>query len=93
MKRRKLFSVMKMGIEIKKIKIAESIRSIRRAQGFQSAWALSVALSQAGYYCSASIVKSWETGYRRPTLDAVAALCAVLGVTADALIFGVESKV
>ena len=34
-----------------------------------------------------SIVKSWETGYRCPTLDAVAALCAVLGVTADELIF------
>ena len=81
---------MKMEVEIKEIKIAENIRRIRRTRGFQSAWALSVALAQVGYYCSVSIVKSWETGYRRPTLDAVAALCAVLDVTADALIFGEE---
>ena len=81
---------MAMSAKIRKINISENIRRLRRANGFRSARALAAALGQAGYYCSTSIVKSWETDYRRPTLDAIAALCAVLDVTADALIFGEE---
>lgn len=74
-------------MEIKEIRIAENIKRIRKERGLSSAKSLCAALCEAGYYCSWSSVKSWESGHRNPTIDAVAALCAVLNVTADELIF------
>lgn len=70
------------------IKIAEQIRALRKRSGYRSAAALAAALCLSGYDCSASLVKSWEAGVRYPTLPAVRALCELLEVSADALIFG-----
>lgn len=71
-----------------KIKIAKNIRVLRKQQGYKSARALKEALAAQGYYCSVSLVKNWESGYRQPTLEGVAALCATLNVSAHDLIFG-----
>ena len=72
------------------IKIAEQIRALRKRSGYRSAAALAAALCLSGYDCSASLVKSWEAGVRYPTLPAVRALCDLLTVSADELIFGTE---
>lgn len=71
------------------IKIAEQIRALRKRRGYRSAAALAAALCLSGYDCSASLVKSWEAGVRYPTLPAIRALCDLLEVSADELIFGV----
>lgn len=69
------------------IDIANNIRRIRRSRGYRSASDLAIALCVSGYDCSVSTVKAWESGTRAPTLPAVAALCQLLDVTADELIF------
>lgn len=77
----------------REIKIAENIRVLRRQRGYRSARALTEALAEQGYYCSLSLVKNWESGYRQPTLEGLAALCDALEVSADDLIFGdLEAK-
>ena len=76
----------------REIKIAENIRNLRKAQGYRSARALAEALAVRGYYYSVSLVKNWEAGYRQPTIEGIAALCDVLGVPADALLFGDVDK-
>ena len=68
--------------------IAKNIRTIRRERGYRSAAALCAALCIAGYECSVSLVKSWEAGISAPSLTAISALCDVLDVSADALLFG-----
>lgn len=70
------------------IDIGTNIRRLRKERGYQSATELGGALTAWGYSCSPSTVKSWENGHRTPTLNAVVALCMVLDVTADTLIFG-----
>ena len=77
---------------VQEIKITENIRVLRRRQGYKSARALAEALAEQGYYCSVSLVKNWESGYRQPTIEGVAALCDVFGVTADDLLFGDASE-
>ena len=72
----------------REIKIAENIRILRRQRGYRSARALTEALAAQGYYCSVSLVKNWEAGYRQPTLEGLAALCDTLNVPADDLLFG-----
>ena len=73
---------------MREIRIAKNIQQLRRQRGYASANELTSALCQIGYFCSLSTVKSWEADRRRPPLDAISALCALLGVTADDLIFG-----
>ena len=74
------------------INIGTHIRALRRARGYRSAAALAAALCLSGYSCSASAVKSWEAGRRLPTLPAIMALCKLLDVSADRLIFGPTEK-
>ena len=70
----------------RKIRIADNIRVLRRQRGY-TARELTKALAEQGYYCSLSLVKNWESGYRQPTLEGLAALCDTLNVSADDLIF------
>ena len=73
---------------MREVKIAENVRQIRKQKGYRSAAELCVGLELAGYDCSASLVKGWEAGVSAPSLLAISALCEVLDVTADQLIFG-----
>lgn len=70
--------------------MGSNIREIRRQRGYRSAAALSAALCLSGYDCSPSLVKRWEAGRGYPTVPAIVALCRLLDVTADHLIFGPE---
>jgi transcriptional regulator with XRE-family HTH domain len=72
---------------MQQIAIAENIKKLRKSTGYHSSRALNLALHDVGYFCSDSLIGHWECGDRLPTLDAVAALCEVLNVTADELIF------
>lgn len=70
------------------VNIGANIRRIRRERGYRSATELGGALTAWGYTCAPSTVKAWEQGRRTPTLNAIVALCMVLEVSADTLIFG-----
>lgn len=73
---------------MREVMIAKNIKTIRRERGYRSAAALCAALCIDGYECSASLVKSWEAGINAPSLIAISALCDVLNVSADSLLFG-----
>lgn len=75
------------------VNIGANIRRIRKERGYRSAAELGGALTAWGYTCAPSTVKSWEQGRRAPTLNAIVALCIVLEVSADALIFGAERDI
>lgn len=72
--------------------IGRNIRKLRIERGYRSAAELGGAITAWGYSCATSTVKSWEQGYRYPSLCAIIALCMVLEVSADELIFGENSN-
>lgn len=74
------------------INFPENLRKIRQQRGYRTSSDLSGALCAHGYICSDSAVRSWETGYRSPSLQALAALCDLLEVSSDELIFGKLKK-
>lgn len=72
---------------MREVTIARNIKMMRKKRGYKSAAELCAALCVAGYECSPSLVKGWENGASMPSLIAISALCEVLGVIADDLIF------
>lgn len=77
---------------ILKSNFPENLRRIRLARGYQTSGDLCAALCAYGYTCSASTVRSWETGYRSPSFHALVTLCNLLEISADELIFNHTTK-
>ena len=74
-------------MKAREIKFSKNLQKLRKKLGYKSAYELSIALQDVGYYCSLSSIKSLESGHRNPTIDAIAALCSVLNISADDLLF------